>query len=121
MTALLWLVVAASAQEWEPADWPPPMPGVSAARPAPPEPETPVERLYAWYHERVTPRDGPRCPFYPTCSAYALEAWRIHGPVAGLLLAVDRLLREYPWMGRAHDYPIVTPHGVPRFDDPVPR
>jgi uncharacterized protein len=121
MTLFLLLALATYAQEWEPVDWPPPVPGVSAARPVAPEPEGAVERLYAWYHRRVSPRDGPRCPYYPTCSAYALESWRIHGPVGGLLLAVDRLLREYPWMGRDRFYPVVTPHEAPRFDDPVPR
>ncbi|MBN1335885.1 MAG: membrane protein insertion efficiency factor YidD [Deltaproteobacteria bacterium] len=94
---------------------------MSTAEQAPTRPEGAVERLYAWYHDRVTPKDGPRCPFYPTCSAYALEAWRIHGPVGGVILAVDRLLREYPWMSRDRFYPVVSPHGAPRFHDPVPR
>jgi hypothetical protein len=39
--------------------------------------------------------------------------------VLGVLLTVDRLLREHPGMVHDH-YPVVTPHQTPRFDDPVP-
>jgi hypothetical protein len=46
------------------------------------------------------------CRYLPTCSAYAEEAIRRHGPVRGTGLAVRRLSRCHPWGG----------HGV----DPVP-
>jgi uncharacterized protein len=46
------------------------------------------------------------CRYLPTCSAYADEAIRSHGPVRGSRLAVVRLSRCHPWGG----------HGV----DPVP-
>jgi uncharacterized protein len=46
------------------------------------------------------------CRYYPTCSAYADEAIRVHGAGRGTLLAVRRLMRCHPWGG----------HGV----DPVP-
>lgn len=39
----------------------------------------------------------PRCRFYPTCSTYAVEALRMHGPLRGLWLAVQRLGRCHPW------------------------
>jgi putative membrane protein insertion efficiency factor len=38
----------------------------------------------------------PSCRYHPTCSAYALEAIETHGPVRGLLLAVQRLARCHP-------------------------
>ena len=36
---------------------------------------------------------GPRCRFLPTCSDYAEEAVRIHGPFRGIVLTVSRLIR----------------------------
>ena len=32
------------------------------------------------------------CRFYPTCSQYAIEAFRVHGPFKGFYLAVFRIL-----------------------------
>lgn len=42
---------------------------------------------------------GPasRCRFQPSCSAYALEALRVHGLFIGIWLASKRLLRCHPW------------------------
>lgn len=37
-----------------------------------------------------------RCRFHPTCSAYAIEAIRIHGALKGSGLAVWRVLRCSP-------------------------
>jgi putative membrane protein insertion efficiency factor len=37
-----------------------------------------------------------RCRFEPTCSAYALEAIRVHGAVKGTILAAWRILRCSP-------------------------
>lgn len=49
------------------------------------------------YRALLSPLLGPRCRFYPTCSAYALEALERHGPGKGLLLTMTRLLRCHPW------------------------
>jgi putative membrane protein insertion efficiency factor len=49
------------------------------------------------YQLLVSPLLGPRCRFYPSCSAYAVEALRVHGPLRGTLLAARRLLRCHPW------------------------
>jgi putative membrane protein insertion efficiency factor len=40
---------------------------------------------------------APHCRFYPTCSQYAVEAIRCHGPWYGSWLALRRLLRCHPW------------------------
>ena len=37
------------------------------------------------------------CKFHPTCSDYAVEALRLHGPWRGGLLAARRLLRCHPF------------------------
>jgi len=51
---------------------------------------------------------GRRCRFLPTCSEYADEALRLHGPFKGSMLAVQRLCRCHPWGGRGYD-PVVKP------------
>ncbi len=37
------------------------------------------------------------CRFFPTCSAYALEAVEVHGALRGTGLAARRLCRCHPW------------------------
>lgn len=49
------------------------------------------------YQLLISPLLGPRCRFYPSCSSYALQAVRTHGPVRGFGLAVWRVLRCHPW------------------------
>ena len=39
----------------------------------------------------------------PSCSTYALEAIRRHGPIYGLYLALRRILRCHPWGGSGYD------------------
>jgi len=49
--------------------------------------------LYRWL---VSPLLPPACRFYPSCSAYALQALRRHGPLRGSWLALRRLGRCHP-------------------------
>ena len=39
----------------------------------------------------------PRCRYYPSCSAYALEALELHGAGKGTWMAVKRIGRCHPW------------------------
>lgn len=55
------------------------------------------------YRLLISPILGPACRFAPSCSAYALEAIAIHGPLRGWLLATRRLLRCHPWGGSGYD------------------
>lgn len=50
-------------------------------------------RLYQRY---ISPLLGNRCRFYPTCSAYAIEALQVHGVLKGSILAAMRLMRCNP-------------------------
>jgi putative membrane protein insertion efficiency factor len=49
------------------------------------------------YQLLVSPMLGPTCRFYPSCSAYAVDALRTHGLFRGVWLTVRRLLRCHPW------------------------
>lgn len=56
-----------------------------------------------FYQRFISPLTPPSCRFTPTCSQYALEALRKHGPLRGLYLAVRRILRCHPWGGSGYD------------------
>ncbi|MGA2246193.1 MAG: membrane protein insertion efficiency factor YidD [Verrucomicrobiota bacterium] len=43
------------------------------------------------------------CRYTPTCSAYAVEALRVHGLTAGTVLSAKRICRCHPWGGCGHD------------------
>ena len=49
------------------------------------------------YRGFVSPLLPPSCRFYPSCSAYALEAVQAHGALRGAWLAVRRLSRCHPF------------------------
>lgn len=53
--------------------------------------------LIRGYQIAISPLLGPRCRFYPSCSAYAVEALRVHGALRGSWLAAYRLVRCNPW------------------------
>jgi uncharacterized protein len=51
-----------------------------------------------WIYQRfVSPLLGPACRYHPSCSQYAVDAIREHGPLVGPGLALRRLLRCHPW------------------------
>ena len=56
------------------------------------------------YRKVVSPLYGPVCRFFPSCSAYALEAVTVHGAVKGSWLAVRRLGHCHPWNAGGVDH-----------------
>ena len=44
-----------------------------------------------------------KCPYYPTCSCYALEAVKRHGAIKGGFMASWRLLRCNPFSHGGYD------------------
>lgn len=53
--------------------------------------------LLIGYRKFISPLLGARCRFYPSCSAYALEAVQLHGAGRGSWLAIRRLSRCHPF------------------------
>jgi putative membrane protein insertion efficiency factor len=49
------------------------------------------------YRRFVSPLFPRHCRFEPTCSAYALEAVKVHGALRGTALAVRRVARCHPF------------------------
>ena len=51
----------------------------------------PLIALVKFYQLCISPFTPPSCRFTPTCSQYALEALRKHGPLKGSWLTLRRL------------------------------
>ena len=46
---------------------------------------------------------GPKCRFYPTCSAYAIEALQKKGALKGSWLTIKRLAKCHPFHPGGYD------------------
>jgi len=76
-------------------------------------PQKPVlwKRIFAFpfvlliriYQLFISPLLGPKCRFTPTCSQYALEAFKKYGPFKGFYLALRRIVKCHPWGGHGYD------------------
>jgi uncharacterized protein len=65
-----------------------------------------------FYRRFISPLMPPSCRFEPSCSTYALEAIKLHGPARGLWLAARRLSRCHPisWLGGSSGFDPVPLH-----------
>ncbi|MEY2849582.1 MAG: rane protein insertion efficiency factor YidD [Actinomycetota bacterium] len=69
------------------------------------------------YRAVISPLYGDVCRYYPSCSAYALEAIQQRGVVIGVGFGIRRLARCHPWAaGGVDDVPVThrrptTPFG----------
>jgi putative membrane protein insertion efficiency factor len=59
--------------------------------------------LVSFYQKCISPLKIPCCRFTPSCSAYAIEAIRVHGSLKGSLLAIWRILRCNPFCKGGYD------------------
>lgn len=68
------------------------------------------------YRRVISPIYGQVCRFFPSCSAYALEAVTVHGAVKGTWYSARRVIRCHPWSAGGLD-PVPSPAKVD-WDDP---
>lgn len=56
-----------------------------------------------FYKGSISPMLPPACRYTPSCSTYAIDAIKKHGPFRGFYLAIKRILRCHPWGGSGYD------------------
>lgn len=57
----------------------------------------PLLLIITGYRKFISPLFPPSCRLHPSCSTYALQAVKTHGPIKGFLLAGWRLIRCNPF------------------------
>jgi putative component of membrane protein insertase Oxa1/YidC/SpoIIIJ protein YidD len=85
------------------------------------DPETSVMRIFflgavSGFQKYISPTDGDRCGFSPSCSAFGRDAVDRQGPFLGVLVTADRLMRCTLFKRPGPDY-LLLPNG--RLFDPV--
>ncbi|MCR5282072.1 MAG: membrane protein insertion efficiency factor YidD [Lachnospiraceae bacterium] len=55
------------------------------------------------YQKYISPYKGTKCPYYPSCSCYGLQAVEKYGALKGGAMAVWRILRCNPFSKGGYD------------------
>ena len=58
------------------------------------------------YQKLISPFLPATCRYSPTCSAYAAEAIKKHGPIYGFYLSARRILSCHPWSKKSGYDPV---------------
>jgi len=62
-----------------------------------------VIKIIKLYQRYLSPLKSTKCPYFPTCSNYGIEAVKKYGVIKGGLLAVWRILRCNPFSKGGYD------------------
>ena len=53
--------------------------------------------MIRFYQIYISPYKGTKCPYFPSCSQYGVEAIEKHGVLKGIFLTAWRILRCNPF------------------------
>lgn len=59
--------------------------------------------LILFYQKYLSPLKSTKCPYFPSCSQYGLEAVRQYGALKGGMLSIWRILRCNPFSKGGYD------------------
>lgn len=59
--------------------------------------------IIKFYQKYISPIKTTKCPYYPSCSEYGLQAVQKHGAFKGSLLALWRIIRCNPFSKGGYD------------------
>ena len=59
--------------------------------------------LIELYRKYLSPLKSTKCPYFPSCSEYGLEAVKTHGCVKGGVLTIYRICRCNPFSKGGYD------------------
>lgn len=66
-----------------------------------------MKKILIWliliYRKYLSPLKSTKCPYFPSCSQYGLEAVQKYGAIKGGLLSVWRILRCNPFSKGGYD------------------
>ncbi|MFR0026737.1 MULTISPECIES: membrane protein insertion efficiency factor YidD [unclassified Eisenbergiella] len=62
-----------------------------------------VIALIKGYRKYISPMKSTKCPYFPTCSEYGLQAVEKYGVIKGGLLAFWRIVRCNPFSKGGYD------------------
>lgn len=68
-----------------------------------------------FYKYAISPFTPASCRHEPTCSQYAIDAIKIHGPFKGFWLGARRISKCHPW--GTHGYDPVPPKKVKKVPE----
>lgn len=71
------------------------------------------------YQATLSPLLAGHCRYVPTCSEYAIDAMRTHGPIRGTRLAISRIARCHPFVKGGYD-PVPPPDSNPGHPSVTP-
>ena len=63
----------------------------------------PFTFIIKFYQVFISPFFPATCRFSPSCSCYAMEAFKKHGVLKGFILSLKRITKCHPWGRSGHD------------------